>query len=192
VIRREREGSTDEEEEKPLARPAKDLLKSDLLHPSSPAQSKRKFASSPTTIPSPPAKKPHTSPPVPRTKPKPPAPVKEAHDSDEDAKFAAELDMALNSTGRRTRGAVAGTRTKPRPKKKAVKNGEPVEKKKRAPNPNNAFHQPMLLSPQLSDVIFETELSRPVRDSVECSRLILDGGEETVGLYQVERPAESG
>jgi chromatin remodeling complex protein RSC6 len=71
--------------------------------------------------------------------------------------------MALNSTGRRTRGAAAGTRTKPRPKKKKVaKNGEEGEKKKRAPNPNNAFHAPMLLSPQLSEVVFETELSRPV------------------------------
>lgn len=71
--------------------------------------------------------------------------------------------MALNSTGRRTRGAAGGTRTKPRPKKKVAKNGEEGEKKKRAPNPNNAFHAPMLLSPQLTDVVFEKELSRPVR-----------------------------
>jgi len=172
VIRKEREGSSDEEEQKPLARPAKDLLKSDLLHPSSPAP-KRKFGSSPPPASSPVAKKPRASPPVPRAKPKPVTAVKEPYDSDEDAKFAAELDMALNSTGRRTRGAAAGTRTKPRPKKKkAAKNGEEGEKKKRAPNPNNAFHAPMLLSPQLSEVVFETELSRPV-ESLVGSRLIV-------------------
>jgi upstream activation factor subunit UAF30 len=161
VIRKEREGSSDEEESKPLARPVQDLLKSDLMHPSSPAPKRKLGSSPPSASPLPVAKKPRASPPVPRAKPKPVA-VKEPYDSDEDAKFAAELDMALNSTGRRTRGAAAGTRTKSRPKKKAAKNGEEGEKKKRAPNPNNAFHAPMLLSPQLSEVVFESELSRPV------------------------------
>jgi upstream activation factor subunit UAF30 len=162
VIRKEREGSSDEEESKPPARPAQDLLKSDLMHPSSPVPKRKLGSSPPAASPLPVTKKSRASPPVPRAKQKTVG-VKEQYDSDEDAKFAAELDMALNSTGRKTRGAAAGTRTKPRPKKKTAKNGEEGEKKKRAPNPNNAFHAPMLLSPQLSEVVFESELSRPVR-----------------------------
>jgi len=86
------------------------------------------------------------------------------YDSDEDARFAAELDLALNSTPvRKTRGAASGTKSKPRGKK--AKNGDTGDqppKKKRAPNPNNAFNAPMLLSPQLAEVVFETELPRPV------------------------------
>ena len=75
--------------------------------------------------------------------------------------------MALNSKPvRKTRGAASGTtKGKPRSKKtKRVKgegeDGEP--KKKRTPNPNSAFNAPMLLSPQLQEIVNETELSRPV------------------------------
>ena len=165
MIQQEREGPASEDEHDP-SRPTQDLLMSDLPNRSSPPQ-KRKFDSSPPL----PSKKARASPPV--------APIKvesrikvekhERYDSDEDAKFAAELDQALNSEPRRkTRGTASGTRTKPRAKK--VKNGDDGEpKKKRAPNPNNAFYAPMFLSPQLSDVIFETELSRPVRSGRGCT-----------------------
>jgi hypothetical protein len=157
AIRGEREGSSSDDE-RPPARPSHDLLKSDLLHPSSPAPKRKLPASSPPTAPAP--KKSRPTPPVPRPKPEKSA-KQELYDSDEDARFAAELDQALNSgPTRRTRGAASGTR--PKPRKKKVKNGEEGEKKKRVPNPNSAFHAPMLLSPQLSDVVFETELSRPV------------------------------
>ena len=58
------------------------------------------------------------------------------------------------------------TKGKPRPKKaKRGKAGEGEDgepKKKRAPNPNSAFNAPMLLSPQLQDIVNETELPRPV------------------------------
>jgi chromatin remodeling complex protein RSC6 len=158
VIRGEREGSSSEDD-RPPPRPSHDLLKSDLLHPSSPAPKRKQPASSPPAAPA--SKKSRQTPPVPRVKSEKSA-KQELYDSDEDARFAAELDQALNSgPTRRTRGAASGTRTKPR--KKKVKNGEDGEKKKRAPNPNSAFHAPMLLSPQLADVVFETELSRPVR-----------------------------
>jgi chromatin remodeling complex protein RSC6 len=77
--------------------------------------------------------------------------------------------MALNSAPvRKTRGAAQGkpkTKPKSKPRKKKQNDGQEGDdtpKKKREPNLNNAFHQPMLLSPQLSEVVFETELSRPV------------------------------
>jgi upstream activation factor subunit UAF30 len=153
VIQKEREGPSSEEE---TPRPSKDLLKSDFLHPSSPPQ-KRKLNSSPPV----PSKKVRAS--SPPTRPKPSkSNVKVEYDSDEDARFAAELDQALNSGSmRKTRGAASGTRGTPRTKKTKNEDGD-VPKKKRAPNPNSAFHAPMLLSPQLTDVVFETELSRPV------------------------------
>jgi chromatin remodeling complex protein RSC6 len=90
------------------------------------------------------------------------APVKQGlYDSDEDAKFAAELDQALNSTPKRkTRGA--GTEKQKRPKRPKKEGDDSLPKKKRAVNPNSAFHAPMFLSPQLADVVFETELPRPV------------------------------
>jgi len=74
--------------------------------------------------------------------------------------------MALNSTPvRKTRGAVSGTKSKPRQQKKKRgkgdrEDGEP--KKKRTPNPNSAFNAPMLLSPQLQNIVNAAELSRPV------------------------------
>ena len=160
TIRDELEGSAsnDDDHQQQSRRATQDLLKSDLIHPSSPVASvpspKRKLLTSPP-------------PPTPKKKPRPtscPVVKRDHNESDEDAKFAAELDLALNSTPvRRTRGAVAGTRIKPRSKRKGKTEEEgDVPKKKRAPNPNSAFHAPMLLSTQLSEVILETELLRPV------------------------------
>jgi chromatin remodeling complex protein RSC6 len=161
VIQKEREGPSSEDEHVP--RPTQDLLHSDFLNPSSPPSppQKRKLHSSPPQ----PIKKVRASSPASRPKPakvkKVKTEEKERNDSDEDAKFAAELDQALNSGGmRKTRGGGTATRAKPRIKR--VKNGDDGTKKKRAPNPNSPFHRPMLLSPQLTDVILETELSRPV------------------------------
>ena len=158
VIREEREGLSDEDD-RVASRPTEDLLKSDLLHPSSPA-TKRDAPSSAHLRP---AKKPRPSSPPARAKPA--KPVKQPrYDSDEDAKFAAELDQVLNSTPvRKTRGAASGATRKPRPKKTKKDDDGETTKKKRAPNPNNAFHAPMLLSPQLTDVVFETELPRTVK-----------------------------
>ena len=107
------------------------------------------------------------------------------YDSEEDAKFAAELDLALNSTPtRKTRGA--GTRVKPRSKKIKNDGGEEGDlrpKKKRAPNPNNAFNAPLLLSPQLSAVVFDTELPRPVSYPKDILLMWVDGCKEIMGLY---------
>jgi chromatin remodeling complex protein RSC6 len=161
VIQEEREGPSSEDGHVP--RPTQDLLRSDFLNPSSPPSppQKRKLHSPPPQ----PVKKARASSPASRPKPakveKIKAVKKEWNDSDEDAKFAAELDQALNSGGRRkTRGGGTATRAKPRAKR--VKSGNDGTKKKRAPNPNSPFHRPMLLSPQLTNVILETELSRPV------------------------------
>ena len=89
-----------------------------------------------------------------------------AYNSDDDAKFAAELDEMLNSTPvRKTRGGRAASgRSKPKSRVQAKDGGdeEKKERKKRAANPNNAFNAPQLLSPQLAAVVGETELSRPV------------------------------
>lgn len=143
-----------------FARPSQDLLKSDLIHPS-PLPVKRK--SPPPSTSNAPAKRPKTA-----TAAAPKVPKKDAYDSDADAKFAAELDQMLNSAPvRKTRGQ--GTqKTKPKAKKvkRKEKNGDEdgeVKKKKRAANPNNGFNAPLFLSPQLSAVVYESELSRPVR-----------------------------
>ena len=154
VIRQEREGNSDSENDRVTSRPSQDLLKSDIIHPSSPAP-KRKL---PSTI--------STSPSVIK-KPRPQPVKKDRHDTERDAKLAAQLHEAINSTPvRKTRGAASGTKVKPRSKKIKIKNGEDngdePPKKKRAPNPNSAFNAPKLLSQQLADVVHETELSRPV------------------------------
>src|SRR5579871_6486807 len=120
------EASSDEENMVAPVRPAKDLLQSDLIHPSSPI-TKRKVPSSPPTRPSPPKKV--------RPSPPPKKPIKQeksskayVYDSDEDARFAAELDLALNSS-RTTRGARTGTKPKSRAKKQ--KNGQSEDKPKK-------------------------------------------------------------
>jgi chromatin remodeling complex protein RSC6 len=159
VIREECEGpSSDENKKRVHSRPSQDLLKSDIINPS-PAPPKRKLSpSAKTKIRSPPPKKPR--PLSPNSKH-----IKRDHyNSDDDARFAAELDQALNSMPvRKTRGAASGTKPKSRPRKvKKGDDGELPPKKKRAPNPNSAFNAPMLLSPQLAEVVFELELPRPV------------------------------
>lgn len=184
IIREEREGSPDEEDNKCVtSRPTDDLLKSDILNPSPAPKRKHHPASSPPSIvrspPPPPAKKRRPTSPPRHSKPVVKQVKRDHHYiSDEDAKFAAELDLALNSTPKRkTRGAASGTnRMKPRSKKK-VKNGDAdgediPPKKKRAPNPNSAFNAPMLLSPQLSDVVFDSELPRPVEFSPIHARVL--------------------
>jgi hypothetical protein len=84
---------------------------------------------------------------------------------------------------RKTRGA--GARVKPRSKK--IKNGGVEEdlrpKKKRAPNPNSAFNAPLLLSPQLADVVLDTELPRPVRYPKDVLLIWVDGCEEIMGVH---------
>lgn len=165
-IRDERGDFSDEEHQRITSRSSQDLLKSDSLHPSpAPAAPKRKVPSSSLLVKPTLPKKPRPMSPAPLAKP--PKPVKkESYDNDEDAKFAAELDLALNSEPvRKTRGAAAGGRTKPRAKKAKNKDDPDVPKKKRAPNPNSAFNAPMLLSPQLADVVFEPELPRPVQEA---------------------------
>lgn len=95
----------------------------------------------------------------------------------EDARLAAELHAQLNG-GRPSRGATAKPPRKPPAKKRAKKkskdtvssdvsdaenaNGEgtPV-KKKRKPNPNNAFMRPLVLSEPLAAFIGEAQMSRP-------------------------------
>lgn len=155
TIREEREGSSDEEDSRVTSRPTQDLLKSDSALPSSPAK-----RSVPASTLSRPVKKPRPS--APSTNQLNSA-KHDNYDSDEDAKFAMELDQALNSTPvRKTRGASSGTTKKPRSKKSKKDEGEEKPKKKRKINPNSAFHAPMLLSPQLSEVVQETELPRPV------------------------------
>ena len=80
--------------------------------------------------------------------------------------------MALNSTPvRKTRGAASGTKSKPRQQKKKRGKGDGDDgepKKKRTPNPNSAFNAPMLLSPQLQQIVNEAELSRPVTKRNVC------------------------
>jgi len=146
------------------------------MHPSSPAVKRKEHPSSPPTGPSPPKKARSTPPSKPKTKPvKQEKTSKEyVYDSDEDAKFAAELDMALNS-GRTTRGGTSSTKPKSRSKKQKNGDKDDKPKKKRAPNPDNPFMAPMLLSPQLAEVVFETELPRPV------SLLYFPGADEDGG-----------
>jgi hypothetical protein len=178
AIREEREGSADTEplEAREPPRPPQDLLKSDLVHPSSPLSS--------------PKRKP-VAPRDPRPAKKAKSVGKSEYTNDDDAKFAAELDQVLNSTPvRKTRGGGGATRAKP--KSRVRGDEEKKEKKKRAANPNNAFNAPQLLSPQLAAVVGVTELPRPV-----CSPLIyfltwgLDCCKEVVGVYQGERITES-
>jgi chromatin remodeling complex protein RSC6 len=149
AIRAEREDSDDDEplEARKPPRPSQDLLKSDLVHPSSPISSPKRKPVAPRD--SRPAKK-----------------AKSEYTSDDDAKFAAELDQALNATPvRKTRGGGGATRAKPKSRVRAG-DEDKKEKKKRAANPNNAFNAPQLLSPQLAAVVGVTELPRPVCPSL--------------------------
>jgi hypothetical protein len=174
VITKERKGSSDEDDTnttRPPSRSPQDLLKSDLLSPSSsPVTAKRKQYPNSSL----PVKEPRSPPPK---KSRPAVVKREAYNSDDDAKLAAELDQLLNSSPRRkTRGATSGAKAKPRSKKIKVKNGagddgELPPKKKRTPNPNSAFNAPMLLSPQLAEIVFETELPRPVTLIRSCDSL---------------------
>lgn len=100
--------------------------------------------------------------------------------------------MALNSTPvRKTRGAASGTKSKPRQQKKKRGKGDGDDgepKKKRTPNPNSAFNAPMLLSPQLQQIVNEAELSRPVtkRNVYVCADVGLASCVKIVGIYQGE------
>ncbi|KAF3912060.1 hypothetical protein ABW21_db0202120 [Orbilia brochopaga] len=88
---------------------------------------------------------------------------------DDDARLAAKLQAEWNSQDRPSRSAAAKRKVvAPRKKKKSSATvsddsgaEEGGEKKKRKINPNNPFHQPLLLSPQLSSLLGETQLSRP-------------------------------
>ncbi|KAF1945449.1 SWIB-domain-containing protein [Clathrospora elynae] len=95
-------------------------------------------------------------------------------DEDDDAAFAARLQAEENARmGRSTRGGNAKRRAPP-PKKKTKKkssarvkddddsdvaSGSGAEKK--SPSRKGGFHKPMALSPALSELLGETQLSRP-------------------------------
>ncbi|KAF2832070.1 SWIB-domain-containing protein [Ophiobolus disseminans] len=96
-----------------------------------------------------------------------------AKDEDDDAAYARKLQMEENSRIRSTRGGNTKKRA-PLPKKKTKKkssnrvkdeddsdiaSGSGAEKK--SPSKKGGFHKPMALSPALSDLLGETQLSRP-------------------------------
>ncbi|EPS39337.1 hypothetical protein H072_6883 [Dactylellina haptotyla CBS 200.50] len=89
---------------------------------------------------------------------------------DDDARLAAKLQAEWNSQDRPSRSSTVKRKAvAPRKKKKssatisddsgAEEGGE--KKKKRKINANNPFHRPLILSPQLSTLLGETQLSRP-------------------------------
>lgn len=81
-------------------------------------------------------------------------------DISRDKHFAERLSTELNRRDLREakRKRTTRTATPPAKKKKAMR--EPTDKRKAA-NANNPFNKPMLLSPQLAEILGETELSRP-------------------------------
>ncbi|KAK6362820.1 hypothetical protein TWF730_000273 [Orbilia blumenaviensis] len=89
---------------------------------------------------------------------------------EDDARLAAKMQAEWNSQDRPSRSTTVKRKVvAPRKKKKssatvsddsgAEDGGE--KKKKRKINANNPFHQPLILSPQLSTLLGETQLSRP-------------------------------
>ncbi|KAK6538186.1 hypothetical protein TWF694_011068 [Orbilia ellipsospora] len=87
---------------------------------------------------------------------------------DDDARLAAKLQAEWNSQDRPSRSTTVKRKVvAPRKKKKSratVSDDSDVEegeKKKRKINVNNPFHKPLILSPQLSTLLGETQLSRP-------------------------------
>ncbi|KAK6536073.1 hypothetical protein TWF281_000319 [Arthrobotrys megalospora] len=89
---------------------------------------------------------------------------------EDDARLAAKMQAEWNSRDRPSRSTTVKRKVvAPRKKKKssatisddsgAEDGGE--KKKKRKINANNPFHQPLILSPQLSTILGETQLSRP-------------------------------
>ncbi|KAK6509075.1 hypothetical protein TWF481_003838 [Arthrobotrys musiformis] len=89
---------------------------------------------------------------------------------EDDARLAAKMQAEWNSQDRPSRSTTVKRKVvAPRKKKKssatisddsgAEEGGE--KKKKRKINANNPFHQPLILSPQLSTLLGETQLSRP-------------------------------
>ncbi|EUC44692.1 hypothetical protein COCMIDRAFT_6026 [Bipolaris oryzae ATCC 44560] len=95
-------------------------------------------------------------------------------DEDDDAAFAARLQAEENARmGRATRGGNT-KRKAPAPKKKAKKKSANKVKddddsdvgsgsggEKKSPSRKGGFHKPMALSPALSELLGETQLSRP-------------------------------
>ncbi|EOA80808.1 hypothetical protein ACJQWK_09858 [Exserohilum turcicum] len=93
-------------------------------------------------------------------------------DEDDDAAFAARLQAEENARmGRATRGGNTKRRA-PAPKKKAKKKssnrvdddsdvGSGSGGEKKSPSRKGGFHKPMALSPALSHLLGETQLSRP-------------------------------
>lgn len=85
---------------------------------------------------------------------------------DEDARLAAELHAQWNGGRPSRRGKQA---PKPVPKKKGRKKSDEMvnpeskkpEKKKRKVNPNSPFNAPLILSEPLSNLLGESQLSRP-------------------------------
>lgn len=77
-------------------------------------------------------------------------------DISQDKHFAERLSTELNR--RDLRDARKKRATPPQKKKKTTR--ESTDKRKTA-NTNNPFNKPMLLSPQLAELLGETELSRP-------------------------------
>lgn len=85
---------------------------------------------------------------------------------DEDARLAAELHAQWNGGRPSRRGKQA---PKPAPKKKGRKKSDEMvnpeskkpEKKKRKVNPNSPFNAPLILSEPLSNLLGESQLSRP-------------------------------
>ncbi|KAF3940134.1 hypothetical protein ABW19_dt0200344 [Dactylella cylindrospora] len=83
---------------------------------------------------------------------------------DQDARLAAKLQAEWNSQDRPSRAAAPKRKSTTISKKKksaAATSDDESEKKKRKINPNNPFHKPLNLSPQLSAFLGETRLSRP-------------------------------
>ncbi|KAF3916661.1 hypothetical protein ABW20_dc0104941 [Dactylellina cionopaga] len=89
---------------------------------------------------------------------------------DDDARLAAKLQAEWNSQDRPSRSAapkrkVVASRKKKKKSSATISDDSGAEegekKKKRKINVNNPFHQPLLLSPQLSALLGETQLSRP-------------------------------
>ncbi|KAK9468531.1 SWIB/MDM2 domain-containing protein [Lipomyces arxii] len=77
----------------------------------------------------------------------------EKSDAELAAKLHGEINLSRTRNGGPARSSTRGQRAK--------KNGNSVEKKPRSVNRNSVFHATNLLSPQLAELLGETELSRP-------------------------------